>query len=723
MAPTRRRRPLRLLAALPLLVLFLAAAPPAPPAPPDTAELEAFLKVSAVTGREETMAELVRSRLGGLPVSRDALGNVVVTLGSGSPRRLAACPLGEPGFAVSGIQEDGYLRLVPVGSVPPGALWEQAHEGHAVVIDGAKGPVVGVVAVRSVHLQQRRPAPDGPPFTIAEAYVDVGAQSSAEVAAQGIRLLDPVTLLKGPPVHLANGLVAAPAARLRGAALALVKAARRYSPAPGAGTVVYAWTTGDLLGRTGLEHLLRQQGPFDEAFVLSTGFGASEARSGVLVAGAVPRTYDELQTAPHLAPPPFAGGSGSGWGAARVAYLGIPALYPETPVEAISPADVESLARTLVHVLDPPDGPAAREKPLPSLPPFPPPVEVGAGHADTYALLKDLLEPSAVSGAEGPVRERVLAHLPAWAHPVIDAKGNVRVTFGSRAAKAERLLFVAHMDEVGFAVEEVLPDGRLRLARRGGLLPALWEAQPAVVFGQKGPLPGVFEPRPDWASAEHRNPPRDLTVSIGAASAAAARALGAIEGTTVTMPKAPHRLGLHRATGRSCDDRVGSTALLLALRQIDPARLARSVTFAWTVGEEVGLEGAKALAGELPAFDRVYPVDTFVSSDSPIESRQFAFAPLGTGAVLRAMDNASLAPRALVDRTLSLAGRSGIPVQVGMTGGATDGMPFVPGGAAMLPLSWPGRYSHSPVEVADLRDVEALVRLIVALANELGEGR
>ena len=34
----------------------------------------------------------------------------------------------------------------------------------------------------------------------------------------------------------------------------------------------------------------------------------------------------------------------------------------------------------------------------------------------------------------------------------------------------------------------------------------------------------------------------------------------------------------------------------------------------------------------------------------------------------------------------------------------------------MLPFSWPGRYSHSPVEVADLRDLEALVRLIVAVA-------
>jgi putative aminopeptidase FrvX len=114
---------------------------------------------------------------------------------------------------------------------------------------------------------------------------------------------------------------------------------------------------------------------------------------------------------------------------------------------------------------------------------------------------------------------------------------------------------------------------------------------------------------------------------------------------------------------------------------------------------------------------RVYPVDTFVSSDSPLESRRVAFAPLGHGPVLRAMDNATYAPRPLVDHALRLAGERGIPVQVGRTGGSTDGVPFISLGADVLPLSWPGRYSHSPVEVADLRDVANLVRLIVALAE------
>ncbi len=163
---------------------------------------------------------------------------------------------------------------------------------------------------------------------------------------------------------------------------------------------------------------------------------------------------------------------------------------------------------------------------------------------------------------------------------------------------------------------------------------------------------------------------------------------------------------------------MGSTALLLALRQIDPAKLRRRVTFTWSVEEEVGLNGARALAERMKDLREVHPVDTFVSSDSPIESKRFADARLGQGPVIRAMDNGFLAPRPLIDRFRTLAEQSGVPVQIGFTGGATDGMAFLTDGPAMLPFSWPGRYSHSPVEVADLRDVEALVKLIVAVATE-----
>jgi putative aminopeptidase FrvX len=85
--------------------------------------------------------------------------------------------------------------------------------------------------------------------------------------------------------------------------------------------------------------------------------------------------------------------------------------------------------------------------------------------------------------------------------------------------------------------------------------------------------------------------------------------------------------------------------------------------------------------------------------------------------VLRGVDNASLVPRAERNRILQVARSKGIPLQVGTTFGSTDGSAIQPWGPVNIGLSWPGRYSHGPAEVLDLRDVEALVRLVVAVAG------
>jgi putative aminopeptidase FrvX len=101
------------------------------------------------------------------------------------------------------------------------------------------------------------------------------------------------------------------------------------------------------------------------------------------------------------------------------------------------------------------------------------------------------------------------------------------------------------------------------------------------------------------------------------------------------------------------------------------------------VREETGLEGARALARQYGAsVKRVYSVDTFVSSDSPVETTRFAHAPLGKGAVIRGLDNASIAPVAEADRILNIARTQNIPLQVGATNGGTDGSDFVRFGTA-----------------------------------------
>src|SRR5207245_4161827 len=173
---------------------------------------------------------------------------------------------------------------------------------------------------------------------------------------------------------------------------------------------------------------------------------------------------------------------------------------------------------------------------------------------------------------------------------------------------------------------------------------------------------------------------------------------------TVTMPKQYIRLTGTRATGRSFDDRVGSAAQLMALRRLDRAALKHQVVFIWSVREEIGLEGAEAAAASLGTTPRrVYAIDTFVSADSPLELPSFAVAPIGRGAVARALDNSSVTPPAYVDSLVQVARARGVALQVGPTNGGNDGSEFTPYGVVDVPIGWPLTYCHSPAEVIDLK--------------------
>jgi putative aminopeptidase FrvX len=81
------------------------------------------------------------------------------------------------------------------------------------------------------------------------------------------------------------------------------------------------------------------------------------------------------------------------------------------------------------------------------------------------------------------------------------------------------------------------------------------------------------------------------------------------------------------------------------------------------------------------------------------------------------VDGSNIAPAPLVDRLVHLARASRIPMQLGVTGGGNDGAAFVPYGAVDIALGWPLRYSHSPAEVIDTRDVDALARIVAVIAT------
>jgi len=227
-----------------------------------------FAGFTAITGYEQSVTDSLLALLPGS--TRDRIGNVTVTLGRGSPRRLVYCTLDEIGYAVGNITDDGYIQLRRVGG---GArlypLFDQQIEGHRVTLFGRRGSVPGVVAVRSTHLTRGRPSREEPPFSVDNAYVDVGAASREEVLGLGISLLTPLSITKRPHRYGdRGGLLAAPNAGRRAACAALASAA--LSRPRVSGTVVVAFTVQSLYADTaGLKTIVNLQGPFTETRQLS----------------------------------------------------------------------------------------------------------------------------------------------------------------------------------------------------------------------------------------------------------------------------------------------------------------------------------------------------------------------------------------------------------------------------------------------------------------------
>jgi len=689
---------------------------------PSPRALASWVALDMPTGYETRFAPALAEAMPGWEADR--WGNLVTRVGSGTPRRVVACALDAPAYAASQITEDGYLRVHRIGRGSDHPLWDQAFEAQQVRILTRDGPVAGVVARSNGHFA-RQHRDERTPVTADDLWVDVGAESAEEVAALGIELLDPI--VRHLPPWTLEGAVAGPSAGDRvscAVVAALAQAARNADVPPGETHFVLAAQSG--MGRAGLQSYLTRNAPFDTvAFVLPVGSG----RGGSLRMSA--EEWAEMDAA--------TGETLQRWGSPGLVAVGVAARYAGSHMEV---AELEHAERTLAAGaraigMEIGEGTSWVHTPRRAA--------LRDGHADASldsvaGVLEDLVELHSVSGHEWAVRRYVLEALPEWARDaaVVDGIGNVWVAAGP---DRDTTVFMAHMDEVGYEIAAIDPDGTVTLERAGGPVSSAWEGQTALVHidPEDSPNPGtgdatsidpVFKRRSLSATAPpplrgifvtreratERHP--DTLRAFFGLDAAELEAAGVRAGSPVTSHKEGIRLGRHRFVARALDDRAGTTALLLAIRRLDPDALDHKVIFAWSVNEEGGLVGAEAMAKRFGATTRrIYSVDTFVSSDTPLESPHFAHAPLGDGPVLRAIENSSVSPDAERDRVRRIAREAGIPLQTGLTQGGTDGTEFTYLGAPNQGLSWPGRYSHSPGEVLDLRDLARLSELIVAVAT------
>jgi putative aminopeptidase FrvX len=344
-----------------------------------------------------------------------------------------------------------------------------------------------------------------------------------------------------------------------------------------------------------------------------------------------------------------------------------------------------------------------------------------------FDLVKTLCELPGPIGHEDAVQDWIAARWQGFASDLRRTRvDNVLARVGGSGKK---LAIMAHADEICFMVKSISDDGFLHIwpyygDTRG--YPPRWVMplnQPALVVTNTSTVEGFFATASGHVVGGRDDPAfryqwNDWFIDIGVASRDEAEALGVHPGSRAIWSTPVRRLGNSHLVGKAMDDRA---ALAIATRagELLAARddLAYEVWLVSTIQEESGLVGAQSVIDEL-AVDLCINLDVGLVGDIPGPDKRDFPAKLGAGPTLVYQDMTAHYSRALTESLVKIAKANGIPVQQAIYQNyGSDGAPLMRRGAQAALLTYPTRYTHSPIETVDENDLNRCVDLIVAFAT------
>lgn len=334
--------------------------------------------------------------------------------------------------------------------------------------------------------------------------------------------------------------------------------------------------------------------------------------------------------------------------------------------------------------------------------------------------LKSLCALDGVSGSEDAVADYIINEIKPYAECRIDPLGNVIAHKKGAKTGEKRVLFDAHMDEVGLIITSVREDGFLTFSCVGGINVETLLARRVKI----GSIYGVICVKPvHLLTGDEKNKLPDkesLVISIGADSKADAEKYVSV-GDMAVFDSDFVEFGDNRIKSKALDDRIGC-AIMIDLIKSD---LPYDAWFSFSVQEEVGLRGARVSAYNVkPDFAIVLESTTAV--DTPDMPEHKTVCKLGNGVTVSFMDGATVYERKLFDAAKSTADECGAKIQVkrGTSGGNDAGAIHLSrGGVKTLTLSVPCRYLHTAECVIDIRDADSARKLAFALYEKAAGGK
>jgi putative aminopeptidase FrvX len=340
----------------------------------------------------------------------------------------------------------------------------------------------------------------------------------------------------------------------------------------------------------------------------------------------------------------------------------------------------------------------------------------------------------ALSGLEdNMIREMVKRFKPLADEVEVDRIGNITATFKGKDEKEPSLLVFAHLDELGLMVRKIEKNGYLRFDRIGGVPEKTLMAQLMDVHTIDGKshvlgFVGTYAHHLTPPEAKLTVPTHDkMYIDIGAESADEVIAKGINIGSAITYHHQFHQIGEHHITGKTLDNRIGCLMLIALAEHLKANPPAGTVYVVASVQEEFNIRGV------MPAFYRLEPdaaicVDITPACDTPDLNFKYDMS-LNKGPAVTQMNFhgrgtlAGIIPspqlRLFMENTLD---EMEIPWQRDIVLGVItdDAFTLMSGtqGTAMAHFSIPMRYSHSPVETSDVRDIAAGIKALNTIVSK-----
>ncbi|MBC7087283.1 MAG: M42 family metallopeptidase [Tissierellales bacterium] len=328
-------------------------------------------------------------------------------------------------------------------------------------------------------------------------------------------------------------------------------------------------------------------------------------------------------------------------------------------------------------------------------------------------LLEKLTLANGVSGNEKEVRNLIYKEIIDFADYIkIDKIGNIIAYKKGKKKTDKKILFIAHMDEVGLIVTDIDENGFLKFSTVGGVDKRVLVSKTVKIGENK--IPGVIGSKPiHLQKKSERNEAfelEDLYIDIGVDSRTDAEIKVNI-GDYVAFDTKYEEFGNGCIKAKALDDRVGCSILIDLIKD---ENIEYDFYVAFSVMEEIGLVGAGPVAFNVKP-DICVIVEGTLCYEMPNLDSHLMPTRLGYGPAISLIDRHTLYDFELREKTVSLAKQHNIPYQYRKTssGGNDAGEIQVSGeGAKVLALSVPTRNIHSSSSIIKKDDYFNTLSLI-----------